>query len=389
VKLIPKWLGILLILAVIGGMIYALQPQPELVEVAQVERRAFAETVEEQGRTRARRPFVVTAPIAGRLLRTGLDEGDRVSEGQIIARIAPSPQDQRTAAYAEANLTSVQARYAATEAALREARSALDRNRRELERREQLFAQDLASAEEVENFRQLVVAGQARVEASDANLLAAQAEIESARAFLIGVGNDAYGEPQIIDVHSPSDGTVYRVFEENERVIQAGEPIFSISNRDSLELVVDLLTQDAVKVEPGDPVQITGWGGDYTINAVVLSIEPEAFTKVSALGVEEQRVNVIAELLNVPDNIGAEYRVEVAIVTWQEQNVLTIPTSAIFQRANGWNTFVVAEGRAELRPVLIGARGRDFTQVIDGVTAGESVVIFPSDLINEGTRVTF
>jgi HlyD family secretion protein len=389
VKLFPRWLGILLLLAVIGGLIYALQPQPELVEVAQVESRAFAETVEEQGRTRAHRPFVVTAPIAGRLLRTDLDEGDQVSEGQVIARIAPSPQDQRTAAYAEANLTTVQARYAATEAALREAQSALDRNRRELARREQLFAQDLASAEEVENFRQLVEAGQARVEASSANLRAAQSEIESARAFLIGVGNNGYGEPEIIDVFSPSDGTVYRVFEENERVIQAGEPIFSISNRDSLELVVDLLTQDAVRVESGDPVRITGWGGDYTIDAVVLAIEPEAFTKISALGVEEQRVNVIAELLNVPDNIGAEYRVEVAIVTWQGQDVLTIPTSAIFQRSNGWNTFVVTDGRTELRPLLIGSRGRDFTQVIDGVAEGDTVVVFPSDLINEGTRVTF
>ncbi len=388
-KLIPRWLGILLVLALIGGLIYALQPRPELVEVALVERRAFAETVEEQGRTRAHRPFVVTAPIAGRLLRTDLDEGNQVAQGQVIARIAPSPQDQRTAAYAEANLTSVQARYAATEAALREAQSTLDRNRRELERRERLFAQDLASAEEVENFRQLVEAAQARVEASDANLRAAQAEIESARAFLIGVGDDRHGEPQIVDVLSPSDGTVYRVFEENERVIQAGEPIFSISNRDSLELVVDLLTQDAVRVEPGDPVRITGWGGDYTIDAVVLSIEPEAFTKISALGVEEQRVNVIAELLNVPDNIGAEYRVEVAIVTWQGQDVLTIPTSALFQRSNGWNTFVVKDGRTELRPVLIGSRGRDFTQVIDGVSEGDTVVVFPSDLINAGTRVTF
>jgi len=378
-----------LAIAIVGGLIYALQPQPELVEVGQVERRDFAETVEEQGRTRAHRPYTVTAPIAGRLLRTELDEGNQVSEGQIIARIAPSPQDQRTAAYAEANLTSVQARYAATEAALREAQSTLDRNRRELERREQLFAQDLASAEEVENFRQLVDAGQSRVEAANANLRAAGAEIESARAFMIGVSNSGNEEPEIVEVHSPSDGTVYRVMEENERVIQAGEPIFSISNRDNLELVVDLLTQDAMRVEPGDAVRITGWGGDYTIDAVVLYIEPEAFTKVSALGVEEQRVNVIAELLNVPDNMGAEYRVEVAIVTWQDQDVLTIPTSAIFQRSNGWNTFVVVDGQTELRSILIGSRGRDFTQVIDGVSDGETVIVFPSDLINEGTRVTF
>lgn len=388
-KMIPRWLGIVVAVAIVAGLIYALQPQPELVEVARVERRAFAETVEEQGRTRAHRPFVVTAPITGRLLRTELDEGDRVAEQQVIARIAPSPQDQRTVALAEANLAAAEARHSAAEAALEEARSTLDRNRMELERRERLLIDNLASNEEVETYRQLVDAGESRVSAARANLRAARSEIESARSYLIGVGSSGSDEPEIVAVRSPSNGTVYRVFEENDRVIQAGEPIYSISNQDSLELVVDLLTQDAVRVEQGDPVRVTGWGGDFIIDAVVQYIEPEAFTKISALGVEEQRVNVIAELLNVPDNMGAEYRVEVAIVTWQGDDVLTIPTSAIFQRSNGWNTFVVVDGQTELRPVLIGSRGRDFTQVVDGVSDGETVVVFPSDLINEGTRVTF
>lgn len=373
----------------IAATIFVLQPQPELVEVARVQRQPFAETVEEQGRTRAHRPYLVTAPIRGRLLRTELDEGDRVSEGQVIARIAPVPQDQRTIALAQANLTTAEARHAAAEASLEEARSSLNRNRTELQRRETLFADSLTSAEEVETYRQLVNAGEARVEAARANLQATASEIESARSYLIGVGGSAQPGTEIVDIHSPSEGTVYRVFEENERVLQAGEPIFQISNRDSLEIVVDLLTQDAVKVEPGDPVRVSGWGGDFTIDAVVQYIEPEAFTKISALGVEEQRVNVIAELLNVPDNIGAEYRVEVAIVTWQGQDVLTIPTSAIFQRSNGWNTFVVEDERTELRALLIGSRGRDYTQVIDGVEEGDTVVVFPSDLINEGTRVSY
>lgn len=388
-KMIPRWLGAVFLLLLVAAVVFVLQPQAEQVEVGQVERRPFAETVEEQGRTRARRPFTVTAPIAGRLLRTDLDEGDKVSEGQVIARIAPTPQDQRTAAMAEANLATVQARFAAAEAALQEERTTLERNRSELARREQLAANNLTSVEEVQAFRQLVNAGESRVEAARANLQAARSEIDSARAFLIGVSSITAETPEIIEVNSPSSGTVYQVFEDNERVIQAGEPLFEISNRDSLEIVVDLLTQDAVRVEPGDPVRVTGWGGDYTIDAVVQYIEPEAFTKVSALGVEEQRVNVIAELLNVPDNIGAEYRVEVAIITWQGQDVLTIPTSAIFQRSNGWNTFVVVDGETELRSLLIGSRGRDYTMVIDGVEEGDNVVVFPSDLINEGTRVTF
>ncbi len=388
-KMIPRWLGAGFVLLLVAALVFVLQPQPQRVEVAQVQRRPFAETVEEQGRTRAHRPFVVTAPVSGRLLRTDLDEGDRVSEGQVIARIAPAPQDQRTIAFAEANLSAAEARYSAVEAALEEVRSTLERNRSELKRREQLFASDLTSAEEVETFRQLVSVGESRLEAARANLRAASSEIESARSNLIGAGASWQGGGGVIEIQSPSDGTVYRVFEENERVLQAGEPIFAISNRDTLEILVDLLTQDAVKVDPGDPVRVTGWGGDFTIDAVVQYKEPEAFTKISALGVEEQRVNVIAELLTVPDNIGAEYRVEVAIVTWQGEDVLTIPTSAIFQRSNGWNTFVVEDGRTELRSLLIGSRGRDYTQVIDGVEEGSTVVVFPSDLINEGTRVTF
>jgi HlyD family secretion protein len=231
--MIPKWLGGVFLVLLVAAVVFVMQPQPELVEVAQVQRRAFAETIEEQGRTRARRPFTVTAPIAGRLLRTDLDEGDHVEEGQVIARIAPTPQDQRTAAMAEANLATNQARYAAAEATLQEERSTLERNRRELERREELFANQLTSAEEVQAFRQLVQVGESRVEAARANLRAARSEIDSARAFLIGVTSSPE-EPQIVEVHSPSSGTVYQVFEENERVIQAGEPIFEISNRDSL-----------------------------------------------------------------------------------------------------------------------------------------------------------
>lgn len=388
-KLLPRWLGILFLLLLVAAVAYLLQPTPVTVDVASIELRPFAETVEEQGRTRAHRPFVVTAPVGGRLLRTELDEGDSVRAGQVIARIAPSPQDQRSIALAEANVASAESLLDAADAALVEARSTLERNRRELQRREQLFQNNLASAEEVETFRQLVAAAEARVVSAQASRRTASAGIESARSYLIGVGAEEHQSEGVVEVRSPSDGTVYAVFEENERVIPAGTPIYEISNQDSLEIVVDLLTQDAVRVEPGDPIRITGWGGDYTIDAVVQYIEPEAFTKISALGVEEQRVNVIGELLTAPDNIGAEYRVEVSIVTWQAQDVLTIPTSAIFQRSNGWNTFVVVDGEAELRPLLIGYRGRDYTQVMDGVEQGETVVIFPSDLINEGTRVTF
>lgn len=374
-----------LLVVLIGLSVYALRPVPVQVDVAAVERRPFAVTVEEQGRTRARNPFTVAAPITGRLLRTDLDEGDRVSRGQVIARIALPPQDQRTLAVSQANITAAEARVTAARAALDEARSSYSRAGRELERREELFKNNLASAEETEYYRQLAAAEQARVSSGEATLQAAQAELQSTRSVLLGtVGT----EEALEDVLAPADGTIYRVFEENERVVQAGTPLFAISNQDNLEVVVDLLTQDAVQVKPGDPVRITGWGGDYTINAEVRYIEPEAFTKISALGVEEQRVNVIADLIDAPPNLGAEYRIEVAIVTWQANEVLTIPSSAIFQRSSGWHTFVAVDGETELRSLLIGYRGREYTQVVDGVEEGENVVLFPSDLIQQGTRVS-
>jgi HlyD family secretion protein len=386
----PIWLKLLAAAVVLAIAVFLLLPAPLDVEVGTVEMRPFFEAVEEQGRTRARNPYLVTAPVSGRLLRTQLDEGHRVNSGEVIAVIAPAPQDQRSSAIAQANLAAAEARLAVANASLQETRSAYERVSRERERREELFSRSLASAEETELYRQLASAEEARVESAQASVLAAQADIESARAQLLGNDTDDQASGQaLIEIKAPVTGTVYAVLEENERVIQAGTPLLELSNQDSLEVVVDLLTQDAVKVEAGDTVYVDGWGGDRTLNAIVRSIEPEAFTKISALGVEEQRVNVIIDLIDPPENLGAEYRVEVAIVTWQANSTLTIPTSAIFQRSTGWHTFVVRDGRVVLEPILVGARDREFTRVLGGVAEGDRVVLYPSDLINEGAAVRF
>lgn len=383
---VPRWLQFILLLAVVGGGFYLLRPQPVTVQLGAVELRAYYEAIEAQGRTRARNPYTITAPVSGRLLRPTLDEGDQVAAGQVILQLAPLPQDQRTTAYTEANLTAARARLTSAEASLRESRSALDRVGRELARREQIFAQGLASEEELDAYRQMRAAEQARVESAEAAVQAARADIESTQAMLLG--NEA-DDDALIEIKAPVDGTVYRVIEENERVVQAGTPLLELSNQDSLEVVIDLLTQDAVRVEPGNTVYLADWGGDQTISALVRQVEPQAFTKISALGVEEQRVNVIADLIQRPQELGAEYRVEAAIVTWQGQNVLTIPTSALFQRPTGWYTFVVQDGTAELTPLTIGSRGRDYTRVIAGVQEGDQVVIYPSDLVEDGTRLAF
>jgi HlyD family secretion protein len=387
---IPRWLQILAILGFLGLAAVLLRPAPIPVQTGLIESRPFFEAVEAQGRTRAINPFIVAAPIAGRLLRTDLDEGDAVAIGDVVARIAPTPQDPRSLAFAQANLTAAEARSRAAEAALVEAESAFERANRELARREELFSNNLASVEETDLYRQLAVAEQARSRSAEASLLAAMADIESARSFLLGAGPSSNSdEASIIEITAPVTGTIYNVLEENERVILAGTALFEISDQDKLEVIVDLLTQDAIKIEAGDTAYITGWGGDQTINGIVRVIEPEAFTKISALGVEEQRVNVIADVLNPPANLGAEYRLEVAIVTWQANQALTIPTSAIFQRSNGWNTFVVSNNTVAIKSILIGARSRDYTRIIGGIGEGERVILYPSDLIAEGTSVSY
>jgi len=381
--LIPGVLAVVVILAVV----FAMSPTPLPVETALVEERTLTILVEEQGRTRARDPFVVAAPINGRLLRIQLDEGNHVEQGQIIARIALAPEDRRTEATYRANLTAAEARQAAAEAALMEAESAVARARREEERRGELLKNNLISQEELEYYYQVTDSAEARRLSAQATQAAAAAEVESARSRLLGISTD--NEEGVLDIIAPVSGTIYRVYEESERVVQAGTPLMDISNDDSLEIIIDLLTQDAVKVSPGDPILVTGWGEDRVISARVSYIEPQAFTKISALGVEEQRVNVIAEFLEPTSPLGAGYRIEAGIVVWEEDNVLTVPTSALFQRSSTWQVFVVTGDTVELRALTLGQRGREYAQVLDGLRADDRIVLYPSDLISEGITVSY
>lgn len=371
----------------VAVLAYLLKPVPLDVEVATVAKRTLIVMVEEQGKTRAHDPYVVTAPVTGRLLRTQLDEGMRVEKEELIARIALPPEDSRTEAVSRANLAAAEARHAAVEADLMEAETASAQARTEQERRDELFKIKLASAEEQELYRQATDAAQARLLRTQASLLAAAAEVESARSLLLGL--DGNRDAGVREITAPVTGTVYRVFEENERVVQAGTPLLAISNADALEIVVDLLTQDAVQVQPGNTIIITGWGGDESLFGTVSYIEPQAFTKISALGVEEQRVNIVGEFLRTSKALGAEYRIDAGIVVWEGDGVLSVPGSAIFQRNNRWYTFVIAEGRAEEREIEIGKHNRDYVQVLTGMAEGEMVVLFPSELLSDGARVAY
>ena len=376
-------LGVLGAAVVVALLVWSAQPRPLAVESAPVALRPLVVSVDEQGRTRAREPYTVAAPVTGQLLRTALIEGDSVSAGQVLASIAIAPEDRRTEAVLEAAVAAAEARYRVATAALDEAASAAARAQQEAQRRETLFAQRLIALEERESFAQAAAAAAAREANARATLQAASAERDSARSQRLG----SAGTEGILDVLAPAAGTVQRVFEKSQRVVTAGTPLFQISNGDALELVIDLLTQEAVQVAPGDRIQVTGWGGEQSLEGVVRYVEPEAFTKFSALGVEEQRVNVIGELLSPNPGLGAEYRIEAAIVVDESASALTVPTSALFRREERWHVFAVVGGLVQLREVGIGRRSIDMAEVLSGVQDGERVVVFPSDLVQDGIAV--
>jgi HlyD family secretion protein len=381
---------LLLVVAVVilGLLTMWLVPTPTRVDVTAVSREAMTVTVDGEGKTRVRDRYVVAAPVAGRLRRIALRRGDAVKSGQLIAQIDPlplSPLDPRQRAEAIGRVN-------AAEDALREVDQMVNRNRatydqalREQQRNENLVRSGVISRQELERSQTALATSLREYEAARSRAESAAHEVEVARAALLAANRSAPAAS--VKVHAPADGRVLRVVEESERVIVAGAPLVEVSNPAKLEVVIELLSTDAVKVTPGSRVFIEAWGGPEALEAQVRLIEPSAFTKVSALGIEEQRVNVIADLITPSTALGDGYRVEARIVVWQDENVLQVPVSALFRRDDGWSVFVVEDGRARLRTVEIGQRTPFAAQIKSGVAAGEELIVHPANEITDGTRV--
>lgn len=379
-----KWIvGALALLAVTVYLVMS-SSSALPVDTATITTQDLVITVQEQGRTRARLPWTVTAPVNAHMLRSALIEGQRVEQGQVLAELALLAEDNRTEAAYRAGLDAAEARRRVAEASLAEAESALERSRSEASRRERLALDRLIGREELELYQQALAAAEARVQSARSSVNAAQADVASASARLMGTDGNSENR---LTLTAPVGGTVLRVLERGDRAVSAGTPLFEISDGDAMELVVDLLTQEAVRVRPGDDILVTGWGSNDVLRAVVDYVEPQAFTKFSALGVEEQRVNVIGSLVQTAPMLGAGYRIEAAIVVARHEQALAVPVSALFRRNDQWHVFVVENGRAALRRLEIGDRNRDFAQVINGLSAGDSVILYPSDLISDGVDV--
>jgi HlyD family secretion protein len=390
-KLSPKRLVLFLaLLAVVAFAVLALRPRPVAIDAARAVRGPLRVTVDEEGETRVRHRYIVAAPVGGRLERIVLDEGDGVAVGQVVARLDPAPLDPRGREQAEARLAASRATWREAEARVAHERAALAEARRRLARAERLGAAEVVPAEEVDAARTAVRTAETDLEAATSRARAAAYDVESARAALLESLPGAPAGSRAIELRAPAAGSVLRVCQECEKVVAAGAELIELGDPRDLEVVVDVLSSDAVKIPPGAAMRlVAGWeGGGEELLARVRVIEPSGFTKVSPLGVEEQRVNVVADLVSPPGRLGDRYRVEARIVLWEEEDILKIPAGALFRGPDGWAVFTVEDGRARRRAVEVGHRNSDEAEILKGIAEGEVVILYPSDAIRHGVRVS-
>jgi HlyD family secretion protein len=388
------WMRIVFLLAALGVTAFivavALRPTPVRVEVSQVKSGPLTVTVDAEGKTRARDRFVVAAPVTGRLARITLHRGDAAAEGAVVARIEPlpmAPLDPRQLAEAKARVAAAEQLKHEAEAGVERVRAECEQARRELARAEKLVETGDVSRQEFERARSAEQTCRQQLEAARYRASAAASEVEVAKAALLAVERAGQsGGTATVLVRAPVGGRVLRVAEESERVVMAGAPLIELSNP-TLEIVVDVLSSDAVKVKPGAAVSVEGWGGEQSLPARVRLIEPSGFTKVSALGVEEQRVNVIADFVEPHVPLGDGYRVEVKIVVWEKLDALKAPTSALFRRGEDWAAFVVENEIARLREVQAGRRTPFEAEILGGLKEGEEVIEHPPNELKDGARV--
>lgn len=373
-------------LAVVAGIGVLLLPDPVPVETAEVNVGLLEVTIDEDGETRAHDRFVVSAPVSGRVSRIELDEGDSVAQGQVIAELWPLPLSAREREEQLARIAAAEALAQEANERVRRAQAEYEQALRDRERMERLSIAGLVSKQDAEQARVAETAKAKELEAVRFRERSAEAEVRAARAALLAIDDTRSGSARV-SVRSPVEGKVLRIHEKSERIVGAGAALITIGDPARLEVVVDLLSTDAVKVRPGMPVLLEGWGGDTALRAVVRVVEPYAFTKVSALGVEEQRVNVIADFIDPPGPLGDGYRVEARIVIWSAEGVLKVPVSALFRHGDSWAVFAVDEGRARRRMVEIGHRGSLEAEVVAGVAEGDVVIRHPSNELEDGSRV--
>ncbi len=393
------WLKRLLLLAiaaaVVAGVVLGLMPAPPRVDVAAVARGPLQVTVREEGRTRVKDRYVISAPAPGFAHRLELEVGDPVVAGQAVARLEPlrsTALDPRARAEAEARVAAAEAALQAAEqnASVAEAEQALAGT--ELERVQRLREVGAVSQGTLDQAAAEARRAEAALRSARFAVEVARYELEAARATLsYSAQEEPHPADAVVDVRSPVAGEVLRLIHQSEGVVAAGQPLIEVGDPRALEVEVEVLSADAVRIAPGMRVLLERWGGEAPLEAAVRRVEPVGFTKVSALGVEEQRVLVIVDLVSPPEQwsrLGDGYRVEATFVLWEGDEVLQVPSSALFRAADGWRVFALGEGgEVRARPVELGRRSGLAAQVTSGLAPGERVITHPDDRIEDGLEV--
>jgi HlyD family secretion protein len=389
----PRILIGLIILVILVAIFFAVRTPPIDVDTAQVVEAPLLVTIDDEAETRVRDMFVVAAPINGRLLRIDLEAGDQVVAGQtVVARMMPAQpdfQNPRSEAEIRAHIRALQANVRSSAARINQAQADHRLAVANFERTDAIFKRGFATKTAHDAARAARDTSAAHVAEVLQAYETAQFDLKAAQASLMGpsIGNS---RQNALDITSPESGSVLRVTQESETLLTAGATIMELGNPADIEIVTDLLSSDAVKIKPGSDVLIDNWGGDRPLRGKVQRIEPFGFTKISALGVEEQRVNVIIDFVDplaARKRLGHGYRVIVRLVEWSGEDILQVPISALFRDAGNWSAFVMTNGNARLVRVKVGRMNDERAQILEGLQKGESVILHPSEKIEDGTRI--
>jgi HlyD family secretion protein len=363
-------------------LFFVFRHSPLPVESGMVKRGALQVTLDGEGVTRVNDRFVLAAPVTGKLVRVRLEEGDVVQKGSLIAELLPPELDLR--AFSEASSRVGSARAALDEAIARErqVRLSLEQADRRFIRQQNLYREGAVSKE---SFELVENETQRAKKESDQGLSAVKAAHFNLAALQAVVDQQTAGKP--VRVFSPIDGKVLRIHEKSERIITAGSPLLDIGDPSAIEIVIDVLSSDAIAVKQGNRVLITNWGGAKELLGVVKTVGPAAFNKVSALGIEEKRVNIVAVLGTNEPLLGDNFRVQASIVLREARSVLQVPVSSLFRGKSGWHLFVIENGKAIDKSVTLGMRGTWQAEVLAGVSEGQRVVVHPSNELQDGMAV--
>ena len=393
---IRTWLFWIAMVAGVGAVaIVSLWPKPHPVQVARVESGWMEVAITQEGMTRIKDRYVVSATVGGKLSRIALRPGDTLSRGQsLLASIQPTLPpllDARQTSQLDANVEAAKRQVELADARRQQAQSQLSLAESQYGRLKVLHEQGTASDREWEQAEADYRARSEELRVANFEWEIRGFELQQAEAARRHFRDEDSGEPQQFELLSPIDGVVLRIFEESSTVVTPGQPLLEVGNPSDLEVVIDVLSTDAVKIQAGNPVVLQYWGGDGPLLAEVRRVEPAAFTKVSALGVEEQRVNVLADFrepATAYGRLGDQYRVEARVIIWKEDQILQVPHAALFRWEGQWAVFVVQEQRLSLQRVEVGRRNETHAQVLSGLEGGQTVVIYPSDLLAEGDAVS-